>query len=52
MEHDTNLGSLVSLSTKRKFINVTSKEQIITQELHFGSHFLTQQENLFPWRQS
>lgn len=52
MEHDMKLGSLVSLSTKRKFINVMSKEQIITLELRFGSHFLTQQEKLFPWRQS
>lgn len=46
-----NLKSLVSLSTKCKFISVTSEEQIITQELYFGSHFLTHQENLFPQRQ-
>lgn len=46
------LGSLISLNSKRKSINVMSKEQIITPELRFGSHFLTQQEKLFPWRQS
>lgn len=51
VRHGMNLKSLVSLSTKCKFISVTSEEQIITQELYFGSHFLTRQENLFPQRQ-